>query len=248
MVTMKSRRDVAKMREAGRIVALMHKVVKEMIKPGVTPKQLDQAAEKVVRDNGAIPSFKGYYGFPATLCVSVNDELIHGIPSDKPLKEGDIVSIDAGARYQGFHGDAAFTATVGKVQDEYLKLMDVTEQSLYKAIEVVKPGIRVGTISNTIQKFVESKGYHLPKDYTGHGIGKKLHEDPHIPNYGEADTGMRLKAGMTICIEPMVQIGTDKTVVLDDEWTVVSADGSYSAHYEHTLLITQEGCEILTKI
>src|SRR5690554_1768243 len=223
MILLKSKREIELMKEAGRIVAVTHRVIKDAIKPGISTYELDKLAEKVIREHGATPSFKGYNGFKGSICASINNVVIHGIPSKKHiLKEGDIISIDIGACYKGYHGDSAWTYAIGKISKEAKELLEITEQSLYKGLEKARVGNRIGDISHAIQSFVESKGYHVPKDYTGHGIGTNLHEDPIIPNFGPPNRGPRILKGMVLAIEPMVQIGTDETEVLLDNWTVVS--------------------------
>lgn len=248
MITSKSKREIDLMRKAGEIVALAHQAVAEAIKPGVTTGELDRIVEKVIRDHQATPSFKGYNGFPAAICASVNEVLVHGFPSKYALKEGDIISVDIGACYKGYHGDSAWTYAVGEVSEEAKHLMEVTKQSLYEGLKMVKAGVHLSDISNTIGEYVYSYGYSVPYEYTGHGIGANLHEDPAIPNYGPKGKGPILKAGMTLAIEPMVHRGKPFTKVLEDDWTVVTKDGSLAAHYEHTVLVTEEGYEILTTI
>jgi methionyl aminopeptidase len=248
MITSKSKREIDLMRKAGEIVALAHQAVAEVIRPGITTGELDRIVEKVIRDHQATPSFKGYNGFPAAICASVNEVLVHGFPSKYALKEGDIISVDIGACYKGYHGDSAWTYAVGEVSEEAKHLMEVTKQSLYEGLKMVKAGVHLSDISNTIGEYVYSYGYSVPYEYTGHGIGANLHEDPAIPNYGPKGKGPILKAGMTLAIEPMVHRGKPFTKVLDDDWTVVTKDGSLAAHYEHTVLVTEEGYEILTTI
>lgn len=248
MITSKSKREIDLMRKAGEIVALAHQAVAEVIRPGITTDELDRIVEKVIRDHQATPSFKGYNGFPAAICASVNEVLVHGFPSKYALKEGDIISVDIGACYKGYHGDSAWTYAVGEVSEEAKHLMEVTKQSLYEGLKMVKAGVHLSDISNTIGEYVYSYGYSVPYEYTGHGIGANLHEDPAIPNYGPKGKGPILKAGMTLAIEPMVHRGKPFTKVLDDDWTVVTKDGSLAAHYEHTVLVTEEGYEILTTI
>ena len=216
------------------------------IAPGVTTKQLDRIAEKVIREQGASPSFKGYGGFPASICTSVNSVLVHGIPDQTVLKDGDLISIDIGACYKGYHGDAAWTFSVGRVSEDAVRLMEVTRQSLFIGLKQAKPGNRLSDISHAIGSFVEAHGYSVPIDYTGHGIGTHLHEEPAIPNFGSPGKGILLKEGMTFAIEPMVHAGKPHTRVLADDWTVVTKDGSLAAHYEHTIVITHDGYEILT--
>jgi methionyl aminopeptidase len=248
MISTKSAREIELMRKAGQIVALAHQAVAMAIKPGVTTKEIDEIVENVILENQASPSFKGYNGFPAATCTSVNNTLVHGFPSDYVLKEGDIISVDIGANYKGYHGDSAWTYGVGQVSAQARHLMDVTKQSLFEGLKVVKAGVHLSDISNTIGEYVYSFGYSVPFEYTGHGIGSKLHEDPAIPNYGPKGRGPVLKPGMTLAIEPMVHVGKPYTRVLKDDWTVVTKDGSLAAHYEHTVLVTEDGCEILTTI
>ena len=246
MITLKSQIEIETMREAGRIVGLAHEAVAKAIRPGVTTLELNAVAEKVIRDHGAIPSFLGYGGFPASICASINNVLVHGIPSHTRLKDGDIISIDIGAVYKGYHGDSAWTHAVGEISDEAKNLMKVNRESLFVGLQQAKPGNRLGDICHAIGEYVESHGYSVPVDYTGHGIGTELHEEPAIPNYGRAGRGVLLKEGMTLAIEPMVHAGKPQTRVLQDDWTVVSKDGSLAAHYEHTIVITSTGYEILT--
>ena len=248
MVTKKSAREIELMREAGRIVALAHQAVKPLIKPGVTTKELDAMIEKVIMQNNATPSFKGYGGFPAAACTSINHVLVHGIPDETKLVEGDIISIDIGANYKGYHGDSAWTYAVGLISDAAKHLLEVTEASLFEGLKLAKPNNRLFDISHAIGKYVMDRGYSLPLEYTGHGIGSSLHEDPAIPNVGVPNTGILLKPGMTLAIEPMVHIGKPFTKVLSDNWTVVTKDGTLSAHFEHTVVITEEGFEILTTL
>lgn len=246
MISAKSVREIDAMKHAGKIVALARAAVAAAIRPGVTTIQLDRIAERVIRSQGATPSFKGYGGFPASICTSVNSVLVHGIPDRTVLKEGDIISIDIGACYQGYHGDAAWTFAVGEVSDEAARLMDITRRALFIGLEQVKPGNRLSDISHAIGEFVEAHGCSVPIDYTGHGIGTHLHEEPAIPNFGPAGRGLLLKKGMTLAIEPMVHAGKPHTRVLADDWTVVTKDGSLAAHYEHTIAVTDSGYEILT--
>lgn len=243
--------EIKKMQEAGRVNALVLNEIKSMIKPGITTKELDTAAETIIRDHGGIPTFKGYpgpYPYPATLTISINEELVHGIPSGRELEEGDIVSVDCGTTLDGYIGDSAFTHGVGEIGKEKMRLIQVTEESLYKGIEHMRPGKHIGDVSAAIQDHVESHGYHVPRKYTGHGVGKKMHEPPQMPNFGVPGKGMLLQEGMTIAIEPMVLVGTPKTKVLSDQWTVISADRSLTAHYEHTVAVTANGPLILTRI
>ena len=248
MILIKSPQEIEKMRIAGRIVALAHQAIAPLIKPGVTTKEIEMVADKVIRANGATPSFKGYGGYPASVCTSVNQVLVHGIPSNTKLKEGDIISVDIGANYLGYHGDSAWTYAVGKISKQTEALLKVTHDSLFIGLENAKVGKRVGDISHAVQTYVEKHGFSIPKDYGGHGIGSNLHEEPFIPNFGTADSGVALRAGMVLAIEPMVHVGKDETEVLLDDWTVISKDGSLTAHYEHTVVITETGYEILTKL
>jgi len=243
--------EIKKMQEAGRVNALVLDEIKSMIKPGITTKELDTAAETIIRDHGGIPTFKGYpgpYPYPATLTISINEELVHGIPSGRMLEEGDIVSVDCGTTLDGYIGDSAFTHGVGGIGKEKIRLIQVTEESLYKGIENMRPGKHIGDVSAAIQDHVESHGYHVPRKYTGHGVGQKMHEPPQVPNFGVPGKGMLLQEGMTIAIEPMVLVGTPKTKVLSDQWTVISADHSLTAHYEHTVAVTANGPMILTRV
>ncbi len=237
------------MREAGKRLAEVSEILKEHISPGVTGRELDEIAEREIKKRNSIPAFKGYGGFPATICFSVNEVVIHGIPGDKPLLPGDIVSIDIGLSYKGWYADMAFTMPVGKVSEEKRRLMDVTEKALYKAISIVREGVYTGDIGEVVEKTVKGAGFCVLRDYTGHGIGRKLHMEPPIFNYGQKGTGPRLKAGQFIAIEPMVVAYEDCTVkVADDGWTVYSIYKKPSAHFEHTIAILKDGYEIMTKI
>ena len=235
-------------REAGRIVAQVLKELESFIVPGVTTKQISQKAEEIIRNAGAIPASKGYYGYPEAICTSVNDVIVHGIPNNRKLKEGDIVSCDVVVTYQGYNGDACRTYRVGKVSPEADRLIRVTEECLEKALELVKPGIHLSDISSAIQKYAEENGYSIVREFTGHGIGRSMHEDPVIPNYGEPGRGPILKEGMTLAIEPMVLQGQKECYVLDDGWTAKTYDGKLAAHHENTIVVTKEGYEILTKL
>ncbi|MFV0380650.1 MAG: type I methionyl aminopeptidase [Breznakia sp.] len=249
MITCKSEREIEFMREAGRIVALAHQAAKAAIRPGVSTKTLNQICEDVILANDATPSFKGLYGFPSTCCMSLNNVLVHGFPSSKVvLKEGDILAIDIGACYKGYHGDSAWTYPVGEISDENARLLKATEESLYEGLKQAKAHNRLSDISHAIETHVHSYGFSVPRDYTGHGIGSEVHEDPSVPNFGKPGFGVKLKSGMCLAIEPMVQAGRPQTKVLDDNWSVVSADGSMSAHYEHTIVVREDGCEILTTL
>lgn len=246
MIVCKSAAELEYMREAGRIVAETHRLLKQAIKPGVTTAELDRMAEAYIRSQGAVPSFKGYNQFPASICASVNDELVHGIPGPRVLNEGDIISIDIGAQYRGYHGDSAWTYPVGEIAEEHRRLLEVTEASLMEGLKHVKAGVRLYTVSHAIQRVIEEAGMSVVREYVGHGIGQKLHEEPQIPNYGIPDRGPRLKPGMTLAIEPMVILGERYVRTLEDNWTVVTVDGTWCAHFEHTVAVTEDGCEILT--
>lgn len=248
MIILKSRMELDVMREAGRIVAQTHQELAKAIKPGVTTKQLDELAETFIRSKGAAPSFKGYGGFSGSICASVNEELVHGIPGKRTLQDGDIISLDIGALFEGFHGDSAWTYAVGEISDDDKRLMRVTEESLYKGLEQIVPGARLSDISHAIQIHAEAAGFTIVREYVGHGIGHNLHEDPQIPNFGPPGRGPRLKPGMVLAVEPMVNAGERYVRTLADKWTVVTVDGKNCAHYEHTIAITEEGYEILTRL
>lgn len=250
MISLKSGRELGLMREAGRIVAEVLAEIEEAVAPGMATAELDAIAERIiVEKHGAIPSFKGYRGFPARVCASVNEEIVHGIPSDRIMCEGDIVSIDVGAIYKGYHGDAAITVAVGRIDAESQRLLDVTAESLRIGIEAAQAGCWTSDISREIQTYVESRGLAVVREYTGHGIGSSMHEDPQIPNYYEPGMKrIRLRPGMTFALEPMVNLGGWQTRVLDDNWTVVTADGKRSAHFEHTVVVTRDGPQILTRL
>jgi methionyl aminopeptidase len=247
MIVCKTQKEIEILREAGRIVALTHHELKKHLSPGITTKELDQIAEEFIRTQGAFPSFKGYNGFPGSICTSVNNELVHGIPSDRVLNDGDIISIDVGAKYNGYHGDSAWTYAVGKIDDETVRLLDVTEESLYQGLKEAKPGERLSNISHAIQKYVETNSFSIVREYVGHGVGQDLHEEPDIPHYGPPNKGPLLKPGMVLAIEPMVNAGSRYVKTLVDNWTVVTVDGRNCAHFEHTIAITETGFEILTK-
>lgn len=247
MITSKSAREIAYMREAGRVVAGAFAELARYIEPGVTTRELDAVAERFIRKQGAKPAFKGLYGFPATICASVNEEVVHGIPGLRKLKNGDIISIDIGAEINGYFGDSAVTFPVGKPEAKVLALLRVTEEALYLGVAQAKPGNRLTDISHAVQTHVEHHGFSVVRDYVGHGIGAKMHEDPQIPNYGPPGRGPRLEPGMTLALEPMVNMGGFEVVTLEDRWTVVTKDGQPSAHFEHTVLITDGDPEILTR-
>lgn len=247
MVVLKTSRELAKMREACRISANALKIAGQAIEPGVSTYEIDKLVQKYIEEQGAKPSFLGYGDFPASVCISINEEVVHGIPSKKRiLNNGDIVSVDVGAFIDGFHGDNAFTFACGDISTDARGLLDATEQSLYEGIKQAVAGNRIGDIGNAVQRYVEARSYSVVRDYVGHGVGAKLHEDPSVPNYGTAGRGVRLLPGMTIAIEPMVNLGTHRVNVLGDNWTAVTADGKLSAHFEHTVAITPDGPVILT--
>jgi methionyl aminopeptidase len=248
-IVIKNEKELALLREAGRVNALALKTVRQMIHPGVATIDLDAAAEELIRKHGGIPVFKGYpgaYPFPATLCISVNEELVHGFPSKRKLREGDIVSVDCGTLLEGFVGDSAFSMGVGEVSAKAQHLLQVTEQALSEGIAQMHPGNRTGDVSSAIQRYVEGQGFHVTREYTGHGVGRAMHEGPQVPNYGTPGRGVVLRPGMTIALEPMVLVGTPHTRVLQDQWTVVSADGSLTAHFEHSVAVTAGEPLILT--
>lgn len=247
-VEIKSPDEIALMREAGRIVCEILDELEKAVAPGVTTWDLDALAEKLIYAKGAKPAFKGYLGFPSCLCASINEEVVHGIPSKKrKLAAGDLMKLDFGVVYRGFFGDSARTVPVGKVGQEALALVNVTRQSLQKGIAAAVPGNRIGDISHAIQSYVEAHGYSVVRSFTGHGIGRKLHEKPEVPNFGASGEGMKLRPGMTIAIEPMVNLGTWEVGLLEDDWTAVTLDHKLSAHFEHTVLITDHGPEVLTR-
>ncbi len=248
-IIIKTAEKVQKIREASKIVGEVHQLMERVIEPGISTYTLDQMAEKLIRSKGATPSFKGYHGYPASICASINNEVIHGIPSkDRIIKEGDIISIDVGAYLNGYHGDGAKTFGVGEISKEAKDLIEVTKNSFFEGIKYAKEGNHLHEISSAIQKYVESNGYSIVRDFVGHGIGVNLHEDPQIPNYKVTGRGPKLRRGMTLAIEPMVNIGRYEVRVLQDNWTVITIDGSLSSHYEHTILITENEPELLTQI
>lgn len=246
MITLKSEKEIALMRRAGKITAAARALARDMVKPGVTTQQIDKAVFEFIKSQGAVPSFLNYHGYPGSACISVNDEVIHGIPGKRVLKEGDIVSVDVGAYIGGFHGDCAGTYPCGQVSDEAMDLIRVTQQSFFEGIRYAREGHRLGDISAAIQSYVESHGYSIVREYVGHGIGRTLHEAPEVPNFGTAGRGTRLLRGMTLAVEPMVNAGGAAILNMADGWTVKTADGKYSAHYENTILITDGGPELLT--
>ena len=247
-IVIKSEQEIEAMRQAGRIVATVLEVLSRQVRPGMETRELDVIAGREIEGLGAKPSFKGYRGFPANLCVSVNDEIVHGIPGERVLREGDIVSLDLGAIFMGFHGDAALTVGIGKISQPAEQLVEATKETLKAGITAAYPGARLGDVSAAIQNYAESRGYSVVREYTGHGIGREMHEDPQIPNFGQPGTGPVLKKGMTLALEPMLNAGDWRTHVASDHWTVLTADGSLSAHFEHTILITDDEPEILTNI
>lgn len=246
MIILKTKREIEIMREAGRLVAQSHELVRKHIKPGVATKELDRLVEEFLKSKNAIPTFKGYGGFPFSICVSVNEEVVHGFPSDRKLKEGDIVSVDIGATFEGYVGDGAKTFCVGEVSDEKRHLIEATKQSFYEGLKFAKTSYRLSDISHAVQQYAESQGFSVVRDYVGHGVGKNMHESPQIPNFGKPGRGPRLQEGMVLAIEPMINAGTYNVKVLDNDWTVVTVDGKPSAHYEHTVAITDGEPEPLT--
>ena len=246
MITIKSEREIELMRHAGMLVSKMHQFIKPYVKAGITTKELDRLCEDFIRKNDAVPTCKGFEGFPATLCTSVNDTVVHGIPDNYKLKNGDIITIDVVIGYKGYQGDAAWTYTVGEVDDDKKYLMEHTEKALYEGVKMVKPGNRIGDIAHAVQEYAEAHNLGVVRELCGHGIGRDMHEDPEVPNFGIPGVGPKLKEGMVICIEPMLTFGKRFVYVTEDEWTVKTQDGSPAAHYEHTVLVTKDGYEILT--
>ena len=247
MISLKSPREIECMRRAGRLTAQARALAGSMVRPGVTTHEIDTAVRKFIESHGAKPSFLGYSGFPGSACISINEEVIHGIPGPRKLKEGDIVSVDVGATFNGFVGDTAYTFAVGDISEEAADLLRVTEASLYAAIDAAKVGARLGDVSHTVEEYCGSRGYGIVREYCGHGIGREMHEDPEVPNYGKPGHGMRLMPGMTFCIEPMINGKGDAVRVLGDGWTVVTRSGSLAAHFEHEIAVTQDGPVILTR-
>lgn len=246
MITIKSKREIELLKNAGNIVYQTHQYLKPYIKEGITTKELDKLAEDFIRSKDATPSFKGYEGFPSTLCTSINSEVVHGFPSDRKLKNGDIISIDIGACYKGYHGDSAWTYTVGEVDEKTKQLLEDTEKSLFVGLEQVKPGNRTGDIGYAIEQYARKHNLGVVRELCGHGVGTSVHEDPEVPNYGIPNTGPRLKEGMVIAVEPMLTLGSPKVFLHDNDWTVDTQDGSLSAHFEHTVVVTKDGYQILT--
>ena len=246
MISIKSEREIELLRIAGESTGSTHNYLKPYIKPGITTKRLNDLAEEYIKSRGATPSFKGYDGFPAAICTSINDEVVHGIPSDRKLQEGDIISLDIGACYKGYHGDSAWTYAVGEVDPDKAYLMEHTEKALYEGIKQVKIGNHIGDIAHAIEEYAKLHHLGVVKELVGHGVGTSVHEDPEVPNYGTKGTGPRLRAGMVIAIEPMLTLGSPDVYIDDNDWTVISEDGSCAAHYEHTIAVTEDGVLILT--
>ncbi len=245
-IILRSRKEIERLRASNRVVMSVMSELREAIRPGVTTLELDALAERIIREQGAIPAFKGYRGYRHTICASINEEVVHGVPSEKKLEEGDIVSVDVGAKLYGYYGDHAVTFPVGEVDSEANKLLKCCEESLFKGIEQAKPGNRLFDISHAVQKHAEGAGFSVVRAYVGHGVGTNLHEEPQVPNFGEPGTGPELKAGMVLAIEPMLNMGVHDVKVLSDEWTVVTADEKLSAHFEHSVAITEDGPDILS--
>jgi methionyl aminopeptidase len=248
MIIGKSQKEIEKMRRAGQLVGTVLRELRRMVAPGMTTLEVNDAADRMIRDAGAYPTFKGYNGYPFSICASVNEQVVHGFPSQYELKEGDIFSIDVGATLEGFVGDTATTIPVGQVSDELLKLIQVTEESLRLAIDKCREGNHIGDIGFAVQTHAEAHGYSIVRDYVGHGIGRRMHEDPQIPNYGSPGKGPKIKKGYVLAVEPMINLGSHHTKTLKDGWTVVTVDGRPSAHVEHTIAVTEEGPEVLTLI
>ena len=248
MIILKSRHEIEKMKISNRIVVEVLEEIKKKIRVGVATIELDRLAESVILKKGGTPAFKGYRGYPNSLCISINEQVVHGIPSNRRLKEGDLVSIDLGVYHDGYYGDAAITVGAGEITSEAKRLLDATQKALYIGIEKAMAGNHLSDISNAVQMYVEGEGFSVVRAFVGHGIGTSLHEEPQVPNFGEAGKGPLLKSGMVLAIEPMVNAGVSDVEVLEDDWTVVTADGSLSAHFEHTVAVTDNGVEILTKI
>lgn len=246
MITIKSKREIELLRIAGNIVYKTHQYLKPFVKEGITTKELDRLAEDFIISQGATPSFKGYEGFPATLCTSINSEVVHGIPGDRKLKNGDIISIDIGACYKGYHGDSAWTYAVGDVDDEKKYLMEHTEKSLFIGLDQIKPGARIGDIGAAIEEYANKHNLGVVRELCGHGVGTNVHEDPDVPNYGQKNTGPKLREGMVIAVEPMLTLGSPRIYIYDNDWTIDTEDGRPSAHFEHTVAVTADGYQILT--
>ena len=247
MISIKSEREIELLKIAGEIVGDTHNYLKQFIKPGITTKELDDLAYNFIISKNATPSFKNYEGYPASICTSINDEVVHGIPGNRKLKEGDIISIDIGACYKGYHGDSAWTYPVGKISKNRENLLKWTEESLFEGLKAIKNGAHVGDIGYNVETYAKKHNLGVVKELVGHGVGSNLHEEPDVPNYGKKNTGIVLKSGMVIAVEPMLNLGSADVCMLDDEWTIVTEDGSMSAHFEHTVLVTDDGYTILTK-
>lgn len=247
MISIKSSREIELLKKAGEITGEVHLYLQKFIKPGISTEELDTLAYEYIFSKGATPSFLNYDGFPASICISINDEVVHGIPSSTKLQEGDIVSIDIGACYHGYHGDSAWTYPVGKISKEKEKLLYHTEKSLWEGLSVIKEGAHIGDIGFAIESYAEKNHLGVVKELVGHGVGSSVHEDPDVPNFGKKDSGIKLRAGMVIAVEPMLNLGTANVCILEDGWTIVTEDGKPSAHFEHTILVTKDGYEILTK-
>lgn len=246
MIIIKSDYEIELLRHAGHIVYLTHQYLKDYVKPGITTKELDKLAEDFIRSHDATPSFKNYNGFPASICTSINDEVVHGIPSNRKLKNGDIISIDIGACYKGYHGDSAWSYAVGSITDKKKYLLFHTEQALYEGLKEIKPGARIGDISNAVETYANKHRLGVVRELVGHGVGSHLHEEPDVPNFGKRGTGPILKEGMVIAVEPMLNLGTREVFMLDDDWTIITGDNKPSAHFEHTVVVTKDGYKILT--
>lgn len=246
MIFLKSPREIAVMREAGRLVAQAHQVVQEHLKPGILTRELDAHVEQFILAQNCTPSFKGYRGFPASTCIAINEEVVHGIPGSRRIEAGDIVKVDIGIIYKGYHGDSVWTYAVGSISADKRRLLDVTEVALWKGIEQAHPNRTMGDLGAAMQRVAEAAGFNVNRDYGGHGVGRNLHEDPSVPNYGTPGQGLRLRTGLVIAIEPIVSIGSPQTRILEDRWTVISADGQLSAQFEHTVAVTEQGPEVLT--
>ena len=246
MISIKSEYEISLLQKAGNIVYLTHQYLKDYIKPGITTKELDRLAEDFIRSHDATPSFKNYNGFPASICTSINEEVVHGIPSNRKLKNGDIISIDIGACYKGYHGDSAWSYPVGTISKEKEYLLEHTKNALFEGLKQIKPGNRIGDISNAVETYANRYKLGVVRELVGHGVGTKLHEDPNVPNYGRKNTGPILKEGMVIAVEPMLNLGTRQIFILDDDWTIITGDNKPSAHFEHTVAVTKDGYKILT--
>ena len=248
MITIKSDREINLLKIAGNVVYETHQYLKDYIKPGITTGELDKLAEKFIKEHDCYPSFKGYDGFPGSICTSINEEVVHGIPGSRKLKEGDIISIDIGACYKGYHGDSAWTYAVGDISSDKKDLMEHTEKALFEGLSMIKPGARIGDIGHAIEEYATKHNLGVVKELVGHGVGTNVHEDPDVPNFGKAGTGPRLKKGMVIAVEPMLNLGSPNIVMLDDDWTIETEDFSPSAHFEHTVVVTDDGYKILTGV